>query len=612
MFSNKINLNKVFYSFIQAIKRFPLAILVSFIITLISIYLIEVDLKRSEALLLYLSKIIFTGTLAFFIFTASSLFVQNFKTNIKVIVNIFAFLLVLIYYYVLPNNIEELLSNFTFSRHIYLSLLFLISFFWTPYIFVKITNEEYWNYSKKILFSLVITSLFTLIVIIGINTALYASDKLFDLDILGKRYLQLDLFIIGYFSISYFLSLIPKQDKNYSQIIQNSKLESFFTKFLLTPLSILYFVILYAYSFKVIFSFIWPKSILSWLIITFSFIAILTYLFWTSFLKENLNKYTRWIWLAVLIQTLMLFSAIYIRVNEYAWTQSRYMVFALGLWLAFISLYFLFFKKARIKWIFISLSFLILITQIGPINSYKISKNSQITRLQNMITQTTKYKNSKEYPLKLRYEISDIINYLHTKYKDNSLEMIFPKIVKEHKKLQEEKLQKINKINTYLPHFIVDKLGFEYLNYWTYKSLKNKDNFNIHFSIKQNSKKVISTKGYDYLYKLYLYQAYNKKKKKDLLDKDIYLEALDLSINYTKDSQLNIKKNNSIITINIKEFMQNLINKYGKESKRLVNKDLSIEKQNKDFKIKIELSSINKHVDKDTKYIELKGWLFIK
>ena len=56
-----------------------------------------------------------------------------------------------------------------------------------------------------------------------------------------------------------------------------------------------------------------------------------------------------------------------------AWTENRYMVLLLGIWLAGISLYFLLFKDAKIKWIFISLSVFIAVSQVGPLSAYAVA-----------------------------------------------------------------------------------------------------------------------------------------------------------------------------------------------------------------------------------------------
>ena len=130
----------------------------------------------------------------------------------------------------------------------------------------------------------------------------------------------------------------------------------------------------------------------------------------------------RWIWLTVFFQTLLLFVAIGIRIEEYSWTENRYMVLLLGVWLTCISLYFLLFKEAKIKWIFISLSVLIGISQVGPLSAYTVSKSAQTHRLQVQLTELKKVDDAKLAPAQVRYEISNGIMYLYNRYGIKAIE----------------------------------------------------------------------------------------------------------------------------------------------------------------------------------------------
>jgi len=296
----------------------------------------------------------------------------------------------------------------------------------------------------------------------GLSGALYALDTLFSLDVAPKRYGQLWVLTIGLFGIIYFLAQIPKDTKH---LVSHTytKVETIFTKYLLTPLVVGYFVILYAYTLKILVTQSWPKGILAWIIIAFSAVAITAYLFWTPIWSEKAKRYKRFFALALWLQTIMLATALWMRIQAYGWTESRYMVALLGAWLFVVSLYFLLFKGARYKWMFASLSLLIMISQIGPFSAYAIGKKSQQQRLQEILS--THQPLSSKTPRKIRYEISDKLQYLATHFGVESLENIVPDIVKKFRKTYPDR----ESYREYsFASFATKELGFNYIDKWQY------------------------------------------------------------------------------------------------------------------------------------------------
>ena len=612
----------------ETVRRFPLALISTLIVTAILIYLIEVEPKKIEGIYLSLAKIALTGSLAVLVFTASRLLGESIKGH--KITTFFALFGVVAYYMILPNNSSDFEVDIIHFRHLFLSLLFLVALLWTPFVHAHLHNSDYWEYSKRVLFALIVSFIFTIVVILGINGAIFAIEKLFDFDMESKRYFQMDILIVGLFGVGYFLSEIPKNPLLSKDSISNSKIEIFFTKWLLTPLSGLYFVILYAYSAKLLITLDLPKGILAWLVVMFSTVAILTYLFWTPFAKEQNSRWRKWIWIAVLFQTIMLFIAIGIRVEEYSWTESRYMVFLLGLWLAGVSLYFLIFKNAKIKWIFISLSLLIALTQFGVLSAYNVSKNAQMDRLKNLLVELKKSPNTSKAPLKVRYEISDITAYLYRRYRGNSLVSIFPNMTKEFKKLQAEREVHKKKIEeqrkkglplnfeenrvalkaNYFPHYVTEELGFKFINYWEYKN-NTKESISFHNKTYSNYRnKMIEIKGYNYMTHIGMGGYYNIRENKNFERADY--NDINLSFIYTNSKHLTIHKNNIEFHIDMSNFLENLIKKYGKKSKEIEQEELTIRDKKDGVTIKLKLDEISMQFYEGNETIEFRGVFFIR
>ena len=388
-------------------------------------------------------------------------------------------------------------------------------------------------------------------------------------------------------------------------------MEKFYTKWILTPLSLLYFFILYAYTFKILFTLELPKGILAWLIVAFSIVLIMTYLFWTHFVKDSRSRWRRAIWLALFFQTLMLFVAIGIRVSEYSWTESRYMVTLLGIWLAGISLYFFFYKKAAIKWIFISLSLLIALSQFGLLSAYSVSKNAQLSRLQGMLVSLKSYNEASLAPLKLRYEISDVLRYLHQRYGEEPLQKLFPKISKEY---GVSKSQKSLNAPYYFPNFITQKLGFKAVNRWDYmklkKGIKETSSFYANrnpYYREENQRIMLNIKDYDYMAQI---SFHNFRGSKSI--KEIHFSDVNVSLAYTQTNQLRISHLDTNITIDMQSFMSQLIKNFAHRGEEIAPEELTIKKENENFKIKLELESISEeHFDTNVT-VEFNGAFYIK
>ena len=519
---------------IETFKRFPLAVISTLIATVLAIFLIDVngaEYKHFETLI----KIIFVCTLGIFIFTAFRLFSK------KSLLCLIGIGLVVGYYFSLPGM--ENPSSIVFQRHIFLFLGFFIAIFWMPYFKSNPSNEQFWEWTQRILFGLLISIILSIVLYAGISVALLAIDKLFSFDIEGKRYAQLVFLVIGLFGVNYFLSQIPKNPSTLKPHVY-TKVETIFTKYILGFLVAAYFLILYAYTFKILITLEWPKGFLAWIIIAFCSVAVWTYLFWTPLWSEKTQKLKKFFFIAILLQTVMLGVALNIRVSSYAWTEHRYMIAIFGIWLFFISLYFLLAKQPRYKWLFMSLSLVVLISQVGPLSSYEISKKSQQNRLKSVIENSKPL--SQKSDAKIRYEISNMISYLASKHGVESLRSVMPEIVS---KYQQE--YGLNDDNYKFQTFATSKLGFAYVDRWQYKNKTNE--IDKAFSISRREVDSLDVREYDFVVKV----GYSKDMRKLAYVKTMPKE---LEFHFIKND-LEIKEKDTIISnIDLSNFYKKIIN----------------------------------------------------
>src|SRR5690606_7571321 len=83
---------------------------------------------------------------------------------------------------------------------------------------------------------------------------------------------------------------------------------------------------------------------------------------------------------------ILLFIAIFTRILEYGYTEPRYFVLLLSLWLSTVVLYFIFAPKTTIKFIPMSLfTFGLFALTVPYLNTFSVAKRSQKTELQKVL-----------------------------------------------------------------------------------------------------------------------------------------------------------------------------------------------------------------------------------
>jgi len=551
---------------INSLKRFPMASLSAFLVTVILVSLIELDYNNEESeIVTVANKIAFVASLGVVLFPALRLFWSNFLMTI-----IGAGLLVG-YYYILPHNINISDSNL-FFRHTILILATFLIFLWAPFISVKISNKNIWEWTQNLILALVATLFFSFLLYIGIVLALYSIEKLFDVHIASRRYAQLAIIIFGIYGVNLFLAQIPK----YILLLQvrtYTKAEVIFTKYILTSLTIGYFIILFTYSAKILITMQWPVGVVAWISILFSVVAITTYLFWTPLWERENIKFKRTIWIAILLQTLMLGMSIWLRVEEYGITESRYFIALFGCWLLLMSLYFIFRKEASYKWLFVTLTILLIGSQFGKYSATNISKNNQILRLKNMLKDEKFI--DKTIDIKDKQNIYNTINYLYSHHGIDSLKTIMPDIIKKYQK------------KSYFPIFATKELGLGDISSW------NKNNYIYSYFHISKERKIIDTKDYNWLIKYH----YDKNYIKEQIDKDTTINVKNGILELKKGKQL-------VINMDLTDFIKSLDSKIKNRYNSISEKKMEYLYNNKRVKVKILFNSIALSSDKNITNID--------
>lgn len=299
----------------------------------------------------------------------------------------------------------------------------------------------FWYYNKALLFRLLTTFLYSVVLYAGLSIALAALENLFAIYIPGKRYFELWILIIGLFNTWFFLAGVPEDLTRLDTSGDYPKGLKVFAQYILFPIVLTYLVILYAYLGKILVSWDWPQGYVSKLILGFSGTGIFLLLLLHPLrdLAENawVTKAARWFYIVLIPLVIMLFLAVWRRVSEYGYTEGRYLALALGGWLAFLVLYFSLSKTKSIKAIPVSLCMLAFVVSFGPWGVFSVASQSQIGRLEKSATATGILVEGKILPvhdevvLHEAKEMSAILSYLHENHGFDGIQGWFETSLKE-------------------------------------------------------------------------------------------------------------------------------------------------------------------------------------
>jgi hypothetical protein len=427
----QLSLKKILAGVHAVFNRFPTAATCSIIWTISCILLVEdiFDFKSTEWVqIMHVSFASFIGVLAFLltsIVSESHQKLAKYKWHIQVLTLVAVFL----YYLSLPSDIQ----TFTYKPiFIFISLIVILLMgissmpFWN-----ERSNMKFWHYNKSIFFLFFESLFFSLILMGGISLALTALDFLFSVDIEPSLYGDLACLISGIFFSFHFLSEFPVLSNQHESKAQ-SRVYSIFSIYMLIPLVLIYFVILYAFGIKLIFT-EWPNGWVASLVLWFSVIGIFAYIFNYPFIKSDSKLsilFKQGFFYSLIPLSILLFLAVLRRISDYRFTEARILIMLLSAWLFGISLYFIFSKGKLLRVIPASLLCIGILSLFGPWNIFNISSTSQISRLKSIAENNELLIDNILLPVsdktsdKVKMELGNTINYLHSRKKLNKITSI--------------------------------------------------------------------------------------------------------------------------------------------------------------------------------------------
>lgn len=403
----------------EAISRFPLTVLCLICTATLICYMIS--LHREPGLLI--QKLMFTFLLGSFLGVAAQFACERFEKLAKMRMLFYglAALLIAAYYLILAPAPE--ISFEVKIRTVAAVFAMLCVFVWVPsyrstFDFNKIALIHFKSAFTSVLYSGVLSAGCAAI-IAAIDILLFKINE----DVYG--YTMTIIWVL--FATIYYLSLLPRfnseqeADREFAEHAgQCPKFLEILISYIAIPLVTVYTLVLAAYFIKILITLHWPSGQLGVMVLCYSAAGLLIFIL-SSLIENRFAYWYRMIFPKVLIPVvIMQLISVVIRLNAYGVTESRYYVVVFGLFSIICGVLLSFRPVSRNGIIAVLAACIAIISVMPPVDAFTVSRNSQINRLESMLTGEGILKNGKlsprtDVPEKVKVESTSILTYLENR-----------------------------------------------------------------------------------------------------------------------------------------------------------------------------------------------------
>ncbi len=572
-------------------ERFPFVMLCATMAYISSVLLVELLLlesSKNEALLTNYGYVIYLSLLGIGLLFSTTLWVerQSFDKSKKIIINASLIVFLIVLFFLFPSKINMILA---FQLGLWALSIHLLAAF-LPF-YSKGENFGFWAYNQLILGRFLMSAVFSGVLFVGISLALVAINVLFSANISPKTFSHIFI-TCTYLHTWFFLAGAPDDLKILDEKIDYPEFLGVLTKYVLLPLTSLYMLILYAYAFRILLNMELPKGWVVYLILAFSIAGIFALLMIYPLQNEKnegwINIFIRTFYIALLPLLVLLFISIGVRISQYGFTENRYYVLMLGLWLLGMCVHYAVFRRyEHIKIIPLSLFLIFFLSSFGPWSSFSVAEYSQTSRLFSLLEKNKCINSSRKIinnkiDIKDHEEIINIIDFFTRRDKINIINSRLETPFKFSKK--DSDYERESKITSHLGL----KISYRNRN----EVVKPEDE---HRSIIQpNTKKqIIELKNYDYMYEVDW--NVNDEDSKKIIDNR-------KSISFNAEKEVVFISDRKTYTFNITKNLEKMVEIEQYKSIEEVDKVISLEKDN--LKAQIIIRNLDIMLEVKTKKIK--------
>lgn len=268
--------------------------------------------------------------------------------------------------------------------------------------------------------------LFSGVLSAGLSAIIAAIDILL-FNVNDNTYAYMFTIVWVLFATIYYLSLLPNFNlKNEEGNVKLEKASSYpkfleiLVSYIAIPLVSAYTIVLLAYFVKILVTLNWPNGQVATMVLVYSAVGLVIFVL-ASALENKFTAFYHMVFPKILIPiVIMQMVSVFIRINAYGFTESRYYVVLFGIFSIIIAVILSIWPIKKNKYIAIIAAILALISIIPPIDAFTISRNSQISRVEIMLQDEGILKDQKLFPSAevdktIKTEVTSILSYLENR-----------------------------------------------------------------------------------------------------------------------------------------------------------------------------------------------------
>lgn len=486
----KIRVQELWHNLVATTRRFPFAVLDAAAVTVLALSLYSSDVKSAV-----MEELLLTAILGFPLLMSSTLFAERSSWPERQ-QRLFPFsvlpVLAFCYFFLQLDQGEAVAIRFAALAAGFVALL---SF--APYT-RKGSINAFWRYNKALVIGCAIAGIAVLSLMAGIGVAFLGMDFLLGITFPGHLYTRIWIVCGCFLWPLIFLAATPEDFAELEASEQYPKAMELLNRFIVVPLVLVYMLILYLYTGKIVVEASWPKGGVAGFVLGFSVLGLLSVVLVYPLKDREGNRwigtYLKWLCIFILPQTAVLFLSVWRRVSEYGVTESRYFGILAAFLLAGICLYFLISRTKNIKVLPVTLCITACLSAIGPWSALSISERSQLRRLElllekyGILSAGKVVKAKAAVPYKEQAIISAIVRYLNDRHGLRSVQGLFTENLASEKSCDR-------------PPKMLAAMGLSYMPYYS------ADGNQTYYSFYAEKKEVRKISGYDYFIRMGSYET---------------------------------------------------------------------------------------------------------
>jgi len=398
-------------------SRFPVVLLFLAGIAVILSILIENNFAENEDLL---TRLIFAGVFGVFFGTAAQFACERFDSlrRYQWIWRLLSIALAVAYFFLMTSAGQ---NNGAMAIRLFVSCFALFAL----YLYLPSTKgaADFVNVALTHFKSAFVALLYGVILFLGLLAIYYAVDLLL-INLDNNIPAHLAAYVFVFFSPVYFLSLLP----NFNAIDQAAREKrdaaatyprflAILLSYIAIPLVFAFSAVLAAYFIKILVTQNWPVGQIGPMVLVYSAVGLFLYIL-SGHLTDRFALFYHKLFPILLIPFVGLqLVSVYIRLNAYGVTESRYYVTLFGIFSIVCALYLILSKSKKQSMIALLAACFAIFSIVPPVDAFHISRASQTARVEQilerngMLQENTLTPNA-NIPDEDKREITSIINYM--------------------------------------------------------------------------------------------------------------------------------------------------------------------------------------------------------